>query len=52
MMLLIECRVFVDEVRMMCRCCRVSVMRLCMNEDDVMKLLSKCHVFEYEVRMM
>ena len=30
----------------------MSVMCLCMNEDDVMKLLSECHVFVYEVRLM
>ena len=69
-MLLIECRVFENEVRMMCWCCWVSVMCLCMkwgwcadvvewvscvwvwSEDDVMMLLSECHVFVNEVRMM
>ena len=84
MMLLIECRVFVDEVRIMWWCswvsvkffeyevrmiwwrCWVSVLSLRMkwgwfddvvdwvscicgwSEDDLMRLLSECHVFVFE----
>ena len=85
MMLLIECSVFVYEVRMKRSCCWLSVMCLCIkwewcdddvvdwvvcvcvwsddlvewvsgvcvwSEDDVMILLNECHVFVYEVMIM
>ena len=66
----IESPVFVYEVRMMWWGCWVSVICLCLkwgwcdeviewvsrvyvwSEDDVMSLMSECHVFVFEVRMM